>query len=294
MAQQAESSRSKEQPVDVYVDGLRYQGYFLSSGTELGRLRIEGAIPGGVCAVVGFRTRSESVFVIADTLPPRARAARIIHLIWRRAETRGSPDMLAEFLAATFGLFDCAVRRVGKGDHSTPRSVFVFPEPESEETQDMPPVHGTGDGTASEAALLPEATLSLLSNGSEPRGVLTTLVSRGGLRAPCSVPARVRICDRVCDGRILFLSASGLFIQVEDPPESLPQESRGVPVRFALAHDDHHTPVRCLCHVLAVDDGLTTGTPGLDLEFVRLDDGADGAALKSYVRWLHLQALTSK
>ena len=131
---------------------------------------------------------------------------------------------------------------------------------------------------------------SVLSTG---RGALTVLVSRGGLRAPCSIQAVAQIGGEPQKGTVTFLGANGLFLQTRLPHEA--RLLRGdLTVRFLLYQHGEEILVRCSCAIIGVDDGATTGTEGFDLSFQRIDDGRGGAALKQAIRDLHFAALTAR
>ncbi len=281
---------NEKKHVDIYVDGVRHTGLLLSTSGSIGTLSVTTKLPAAAAIVVGFRVAPEPVFLVGNLARARPETGSVVHLFWLRAETRASPERLRSFLGGVFGITNADIVVVGQEGHGTPRAQYRFTAPEDERTQeDTTPPEQDADEAPRERRQVEKPAPPEDAGG---RGALTTLISRGGLRAPTSLPAEARIEGSLQRGRVLFLSTTGLFLQVGAPGEVPARTRSAVPIRFLVPDGEgRNVTTRALCRVLGVDDGVRTGTPGLDLEFARFDDGADGAVRRSYVRSLHLNGL---
>jgi hypothetical protein len=276
-------------PVDVYLDGKRNSGLLLEGSLLGGRVRFHRSVEPGSKVVFGF-TQSrphgdgKAVFFLSAVATSASLAEpQVADVRWGHAEAAQGKRELARFLENLLGIAP------GRLD------VHV-----SEKTNDASGLRSRLDFDRLTRQLArPNSGGSQALSGNQggraavsERGALTILVSRGGLRAPTAIAALVTVGEQECRGKITFLGSHGLFVQVDLPDQNVLQSKPPVQVRFTILSEGIRSKVRCRCRLLALDDGVTTGTPGLDLAIERFSDGAGGKRLAEYIRDLHFRALS--
>ena len=285
-------SRVVHERVDLYSRSERLPGHLLEVSSTGGKCSSRITVEPGTSLAVGFRIGAGvdvRVFFLLGRVVWRVRGLENTYgLHWFKAETRSSPEDLRRFLQSFLRVPEPEVQDADLSGHAGPRSIYVFPSYGTEGEGPM----SSGDAGGRTMSPIAEVSSkgSVLSTG---RGPLTAIVSRGGLRAPCSIQAVAQNGAEPLRGTVTFLGANGMFLQTR-----LPQEARllrgDLAVRFLLYQQGEEILVRCSCVIDGVDDGATTGTEGYDLSFHWIDDGKGGAALKQAIRDLHFAALTAR
>jgi hypothetical protein len=273
--------------VDTYVDGRRRPGMLLDYSSTGGHCRCDHEAQPGDRIAVGFRHPSPEdsrIYFLLGRVIWRNDGAFGLH--WLKALAHTSAEELRVFLLRVLGHSARRVEEVAYDGTGGRRSLYTFPDERSPSA-----VNRELLSHRQERASMPieEPTVATAS------GPLTTLVSRSGLRAPCNIGAWIRVREEELKGTIRYLGATGLFVEIPlspRPQEQLPEGK--ILVRFILPGVDGQSPVhvRALCTCIGTDDGSTTGTEGLDLSILQLDDSDGGRMLTQAIRQLHLEALS--
>lgn len=289
----AASRRLLDIRVDIYANGYQQRGKILKVNAAGAVCTLEVHLEPETVVAVGIRGslwEKEHTFFVVGQIEQRSSdgASLLYTLRWVRAESNSSLAAMAVFLEEFLGVVR-PVLEVSSSHGQTDRIT-------THRFQNAPPLEETSSPRSKTLGALPRHTttspnLALGTPTGTGPGSLTMLVSRSGLRAPTSLDATVQMGSAEYQGRVLFLSTSGLFVQLEGVT-ARSSDQASVLVRFSLDLGHRFVQVSCLCRILAADDGATTGTQGLDLEILRTNDDSGGEALKEYVRKMHFQSLT--
>jgi hypothetical protein len=89
---------------------------------------------------------------------------------------------------------------------------------------------------------------------------------------------------------ITYLGLHGAFVETK---KRFGSEDNNLIVSFGIVSRGGVVQVKGVCKVLEVDDGKTTGTPGLELSVETWDEAGHPGIIKQYLKWLHFDALSS-
>lgn len=254
-------------------------------------------LPLGTDVVVVFKKQAshdEPVFLAGRVVRRQLAPAAGVGVRWTKATTKGSTAHLQGFLSSILGIEAPTIVREREPDRRQVMSVFRFPKeglppvvlPEFDDAMSKTLTEATG--TRDEQRGNPPGTQ--LDSRFAQEGAITRRIARFGLRAPASLPARLRAGAQTIDAMITHIGATGMFVQT---PLPFPKDLRNVEVHFKVPLKSEDVELACSCRVIGSDDGKTTGTPGLDLEFLSVDEGSHQGILRKYVRWLHFRALST-
>jgi len=246
-------------------------------------------LPLGEDIVLVFKKQAsheEPVFLAARVVRRQLSPRTGVGVRWTRATTQGSPQHLEWFLSSVLGVVGIQVDQEKEPDRWQMTSIYRFPE---EGLPPTPQAESVGEG---QGQRLPQGLIegSLVEPVAGEEGAITRQIARSGLRAPAGLSAVLEAAAETVDVRITHLGATGMFVETA---LRLPRDLTGIKVTFTVPLKSQDVKVTCTCRVTGIDDGTTSGTPGLDLEFVSVDEGAHRGILRKYVRWLHFRALST-
>lgn len=228
---------------------------------------------------------------------------------WVKAVSNGPERELLHFLERVLHIRSPRIRVQAIPGQENPRVEFTFPrvavfgdadvrnfhEDEEEDTTDISDeLRQEREGKMadrSEArapAEIPQQPAPKFARSRED-GALTRQIASGELRAPAEVKATMDIGGKRVNVLVTHLGTSGMFVRTMLPPR---EPVKRADIQFELRVRGGMALVKCRCKVLAIDDGRTTRTPGIDLEIARLDEDGHDGVLRAYVRWLTFRSLT--
>lgn len=316
--------RDLEEQAFVYIGGNRLDaksadisagGLFLETEQEMER--------GSLVAVVFNEQarKAPAIYLLGRVVRVKQEAPKGVGLRWEKAVTTGAPEDLARFLGQLLGRQVSEVRRVAIGPEQDWKSVYLFPddaapaEYEMEATAEMAVrkepaspassflayqvseeevkrvkidnVEG-GSAYVADGKLDFEELAEELDSGSPP-GPFTARIETDVMRAPAGITGKMETMAGRLPVQISFLGARGMFITTQFIPLN-----RKIPVKvsFDVVSRQGTRTVTCRCKITGVDDGQSTGTPGLDLKIDTYEEGQYTGLFRQYVRWLHFRTLS--
>ncbi len=293
------------------VDGTRLDAHSqdISSGGIF--LKTDDELSAGAPIALVFKndpSRTSPVYLTGKIVRCTETPVKGVGVEWVKAVSNGPESELIHFLEEVLRIREPQIYVESVPGQENPRVEFTFPrvavfgdedvrnfhEDEEEDTADISDDLRTereakiAKGTAN--AQLPEQPAPTF-NRSQEDGVLTRQIAAGELRAMAEVKAVMDIAGKRVNVLITHLGTSGMFVRTMLPPR---EPVRRADIKFELRVRGGMAQIKCRCKVLAIDDGRTTRTPGIDLEIVRLDEDGNDGVLKAYVRWLTFRNMTPK
>lgn len=284
--------RHFEEEIYTYVEGNRLDADSRDVSAGGAFLRTWQSIPVDAKVAVVFKKQAQTtspVFVVGKVIRSQEGEVPGVALTWEKALTVGAPSELEWFLSAMFGILAPAVKMEKEPGKWEMLSVYRF-GPEGADAEGAEEAEKPFDA-ASQCTVreFPLESLSREYSRSDQDGSLTVRIAKSGLRAPAGIDAELLMGEDVQTVRITHLGATSMFVQTGMAP---PDTHSVAVVRFSVRTTAADVPVTCQCRVTAVVSGDETGIPGVDLEFIRVDEGDEDGILKKFVRWLHFEALT--
>jgi hypothetical protein len=198
---------------------------------------------------------------------------------WVRAVGH-SPGAVGSVVQKSLGFYPRKIVEEHYGDGGD--TAFVYRFPPSART-------GTTPVPARPAHFLP--TSVPVGTG----GPMTERLLKTDLRQSARLPAIARLGEQHIGGTITCLGQNGAFFTTDClPDDALLRGRPPAQLSFDFKTARQKIPVRCECVVTEFDDGATTSTPGLDLEFSSVDEGDYAGILAKYVRWLHFNIVSGQ
>ena len=290
-------------------------GLFLKTEQEMQR----GAL---VAVVFNEQARkAPAIYLLGRVVRVREQAPKGVGLRWEKAVTTGPPEDLARFLGQLLGREVSEVRRVAIGPDQDWKSVFLFPKDATfaeDEMEATAEVAGRKEPTSPLSSFLAyqvteeevkrvkvddveggpayvadgkldfDELAEELDSGLAP-GPFTARIETDVMRAPAGITGRMQTMAGRLPVQIPFLGAQGMFVTTQFIPLN-----RKIPVKvsFDVATRRGTMTVTCRCKITGVDDGQSTGTPGLDLKIDTYEEGQYTGLFRQYVRWLHFRTLS--
>ncbi len=294
------------------VDGTRLDAHSqdISSGGIF--LRTDDKLAEGAPIALVFKndpTRTSPIYLTGKIVRCTTEPVKGVGVEWGKAVSNGPEDELVRFLEEVLHIRTPQLQVTAVPGQAHPRAEFTFPrvvvfddadvrhfhEDEEEDTADISDeLRKERETTVAKALadspdkptmpIQPPPTFSR----SREDGALTRQIHTGELRAPADLKAVLDIAGKRVNVLITHLGTAGMFVRTMLPPR---EPGKRADISFELRVRGGMAKIQCRCRVLAVDDGQTTRTPGIDLAIARLDEDGNNGVLKAYVRWLTFRNL---
>jgi hypothetical protein len=290
------------------VDGTRLDAHSqdISSGGIF--LKTEDELSEGAPIALVFKkdpSRTSPIYLTGKIVRCTEKPTKGVGVEWVRAVSNGSENELTRFLEDVLHIRNPQISVESVPGQENPRVEFTFPrvaifgeadvrnfhEDEEEDTADISDdlrKERKAKVDAREKNAEMPAQPAPAFNRSRDEGALTRQIKAGELRAIAEVKAVMDIAGKRVNVLITHLGTTGMFVRTMLPPR---EQVKRADIKFELRVRGGMATVQCRCKVLAVDDGRTTRTPGIDLEIARLDEGGNDGVLRAYVRWLTFRNL---
>ncbi len=308
-----------------YIDSARIDA--ASSDISAGGMFVKTVTdaPEGARVALVFRSQADvgsaPVFLVGRVVRVQRAPVPGLGLSWEKAVAFQAPP-LAAFLRTRLRLDPEQISAQALGTLGRVRYVFEFPgtrldpadvlpftrTPAPEEAPPpFPPMSGPGGSVRSALndtsdGELRVVTVSPLKSNRKPdlpaatvpevrsdttSGPLTGRLDSAALGAPANLPAHLIVGPEQLSVTVTSLSLRGAFATGE---KTLPRETV---CDFVLSVFTPSGEQRLSggCRVKGVDDGSTTGTPGMEIEFTGWENPENEDILKRFVRLLHFDAL---
>ncbi len=285
--------RHFEEEIYTYVEGNRLDADSQDVSAGGAFLRTWQTIPVDAKIAVVFKKQAQTtspVFVVGKVVRSQTDPAPGVALVWEKALTMGAPSELEWFLSAMFGLVAPVVKMEKEPGKWEMLAVYRFGASDDDKQGADDQAKSTFDASSHQTVRqFPLEALAADYPSADEDGSLTVRIAKSGLRAPAGIDGELVMGDDTQTVRITHLGASSMFVQTGMAP---PDSHAVAVVRFSIRTTSEEVPIICQCRVTASDAGADTGIPGVDLEFIRVDEGPEAGILKKFVRWLHFEALT--
>lgn len=254
-------------------------------------------------------TRTSPIYLTGKVVRCTVEPVKGVGVEWVKAVSNGPEEELATFLEEVLHIRTPQLQVAQVPGQEHPRVEFTFPrivvfddadvrnfhEDEEEDTADISDELRKEREATVAKALADSPSVPTMPPQPPPTfhrsredGALTRQISAGELRAPADVKAVMDIAGKRFNVLITHLGTAGMFVRTMLPPTD---SVKRADVKFELRVRGGMATIQCRCRVLAVDDGRTTRTPGVDLQIARLDEDGNDGVLKAYVRWLTFRNL---
>ncbi len=285
------------------VDGTRLDAHSqdISSGGIF--LKTEDDLSQGAPIASVFKndpSRTSPVYLTGKIVRCTNTPFKGVGVEWVKAVSNGPENELTRFLEEVLHIRDPQIYVEAVPGQENPRVEFTFPrvavfgdddvrnfhEDEEEATADISDQlraeRESKIAESGERAAMPSQP-SPTFNRSRDDGALTRQINAGELRAVAEVKAVMDIAGKRVNVLITHLGTNGMFVRTMLPPRD---PVKRADVKFELRVRGGMAEIKCRCKVIAIDDGRTSRTPGIDLAIARLDEDGNDGVLKAYVRWL--------
>ena len=314
-----------EDEVHCYLNGIRWDaesgdisagGMFLVSEKDI-------PVSSMVALVLKPQVNSgnEPVFLLGRVVRKQLQPVKGVGLRWEKAIQDGPPEMLAAFLESFMKFTPGRIELQAVGRKALVRAVYTF-ECEGEGQAITSAAQPTGGqnrernremlaipGLATTLAEVDELDIRVVSSSELageirrpllPRessagkpesapGPITERIDQMDMMAPADIGALLGISGKTLPVRIGFLGLRTMFVMTEVVPAD---RSADVTVSFGVMTRGGIVQIQGSCRVAEVDDGRTTGTPGLEVRVLSWDEAGHPGILRQYVKWLHFDALS--
>jgi len=313
-----------EEEVHCYLEGARWdcRSRDVSAGGIF--LRTTRDIPIASTVALVFKPQAmadgEPVFLLGRVVRKQPPPEGGVGLRWEKAILDGPPEVLAEFLTTVMKSAASRIERKPVGRLGLVRSVYRFSV--DSHPVDAPARSTDAPGPAPRRSALPVAGLTTTLEEVErldvrvvstsslgvgagapslpregragdpdyPPGPITQRISHMDPKVPAGIGGLLDIAGSSYAVQIAFLGLKSMFVATHVVPVD---RSAEVTISFGILTRGGVVQVRSCCRMLEVDDGTTTGTPGIELQMLSVDEAGHPGILKQYVKWLHFNALSA-